>query len=401
MGGKDGVIRIICNVVAADSDSAFGSSLLSLILTGSAARGEATIVRSDAGWKVLGDAEFLVVVRKSSGAGDEDRANQLRCESAKKLLSLGIEVAIGLAVVRESYLRSLPPYIFSYELRTHGRVISGDTAILELIPHFSARDISREDAWRLLCNRMIEQLGLVEELRDSVEVLTPRLHYATVKLYLDMATSYLIFAGDYAPSYRERATRLLDLSEQPGNETPFPLKKFARVVAECTSWKLSGDEADCDRRTELWHEAISYMRCLWRWEMIQLTNDQGELTVAALSKRFARQQSVAQRMRGWISLAKRQGWLKNCLRWPQWARSAFRSTPRNLVYQAASEVAFRLPCLVKHGDQPPRLNVNWREVQSLLPDHAPRSNSRRSPAWREIVDDVLWNYSHYLQNTRA
>jgi hypothetical protein len=398
---RDNVIQEICKVVTAECDAVLGDTAVSLILTGSAAREEATIMNSGNGWKLLGDAEFLVVARKSAGSGDDSSVARIMHESAKKLLSLGIEAAIDIAIVRESYLKNLPPYIFSYELRTCGRVISGDPKALQSIPTFSARDISREDAWRLLCNRMIEQLALVDEAEKASEMLPPRLHYAMVKLYLDMATSYLVFAGSYAPTYRERAARLLELAAKQSIEAPFPLKKFATRVGECTSWKISGSEADCDRSPELWHEAISYMRRLWRWEMIQLTKASGELTIAALSARFAKQQSVKQGIRGWMSLAKRQGWLTSCTRWPRWLRLAIRSTPRNLVYQAAAEVAFRLPCLVKHGDKPPRLDVNWRKIQALLPERAPRSNASRTPAWRGLVDDVLWNYSRYLQNTRA
>ena len=127
---------------------------------------------------------------------------------------------------------------------------------------------------------MIEQLEFVVDLERSPAQLTARLHYATVKLYLDMATSYLTFIGGYAPTYRERAERLAKLATEPNNEAPFSVSKFAARVTECTSWKLTGDEAGRDSRVELWREAIRYMRRLWRWQMIQLTNERNDLTIA-------------------------------------------------------------------------------------------------------------------------
>ncbi len=395
------VVQKICEVVSAECKTAFGNRVISLIVTGSVARAEATIVNSGDGWKLLGDAEFLIVVQQTARSLDVRCTDSVKRESERKLRRQGIEVSIDLAVVEVSYFKKLPPYIFSYELRVCGRVVCGDPSVLELIPKFTASDISREDAWRLLCNRMIEQLEFVVDLERSPEQLTPRLHYATVKLYLDMATSYLTFMGCYAPTYRERAERLTKLAREPNNEAPFSVSKFAARVAECTSWKLTGDEAGRDSRVELWRDAIRYMRRLWRWQMIQLTNERNDLTIAGLLTSFARQQKPAQRLRGWLSLIKRRGLLKSSPQWPRWIRLASYSTPRYLVYQAAAEVAFRLPCLLKHGDRPARLNIRWREMRELLPERAPQSESFPHAVYWELVSDVLWNYSEFLKDTRA
>lgn len=397
---KSEVVRRICDVVAAEANKAFGGRMVSLILTGSAARDEVTAVSCGEKWKLLSDAEFLAVVQAENRA-DAETAVLVRKESAKKLRGQGIEVAVDMAVVTRPYFQDLPPHIFSYELRSCGKVISGDPAVLRLIPSFAAQEISKEDAWRLLCNRMIEQFAFLDDLESSAAELTPRLEYATVKLYLDMATSYLVFAGQYAPTYRERADRLLKLASQPSGDAPFPLTKFASRVAACTSWKLSGDEESSVGGMEFWNEAVSCMRRLWRWEMIQMTHASGELTVASLSKRLAEQVTAKQRFRAWLSLTKRDGWLKSCAKWPRWVRLASRSTPRYLVYQVATEIAFRLPCLVKHNGAPPRLDVNWSELRSLLPERAPQPNSRSNSAWRDIVSDVLWNYARFLRSTRA
>lgn len=409
--GKDGtpvevmvrrseVVSQICQVVTKNCATTFGNRMISLILTGSAARNEATILKDGNRWKIAGDAEFLALVRQETGT-DVRAATLVSSESSKELSQQGIDAVIEVAVVTASYFQKLPPYIFSYELRTCGKVISGDPTALSLIPEFSVAEISREDAWRLLCNRMIEQLEFVDDLETSTSELTPRLAYATVKLYLDMATSYLVFTGNYAPTYRERTDRILALARNAAIEAPFPLAKFSTRVAQYTSWKLSGEEPFEEAGCEFWHDAISYMRRLWRWEMIRLTDANGELTVSSLARRLAEDQNAHQRFRAWMSAAKRNGWLNSILQFPRWIRLFRRSTPRYSVYQAAAEIAFRLPCLLKHRGRPPRLDVNWRELHNLLPVRRSQPDLSSCPVWRQVADDVLWNYKQLLRSTRA
>ena len=89
-------------------------------------------MNSHDGWKLLGDAEFLIVVEDTAESVDARCAGSVKRESERKLRGQGIEVSIDLAVVQVSYFKRLPPYIFSYELRVCGRVISGDPSVLEL-----------------------------------------------------------------------------------------------------------------------------------------------------------------------------------------------------------------------------------------------------------------------------
>jgi len=381
--------------------AAYGSALQAIVLTGSLARDEATFLSHSTGMELLGDADFLVVFSAGSPMPSVAGEGALSQKIEELLLKEDLQCEIHAHAVSSQYFRNLPRAIFSYELRKCGRVVWGDPGILELIPDFSAADLPREDAWRMLCNRMIEHLAFVHRLTaDSAEL--PRdLHYATVKLFIDMATSYLVFTGQYAPSYQTRAQRLQRMAADSVTSAPFPLAKFAARVSDCTVWKLTGDDEYRESSVELWKEAISYMRRLWRWQVMQLAGKTGVLTVAELSHALARRQTAKQRLRGWASLVKRRGGLKSVAQWPGWVRMAFRATPRYLVYQTATEVAFRLPCLVKHSGQPPRLDVNWDELRALLPERAPQSQYKGEALWRKLVDDVLWNYSQFLEGTTA
>lgn len=391
----------ICRQVVENCRSVYGNRLRAMVLTGSLARNEATFIRVGKGLKLLGDADCFLIFQRDASLPPASDTHSLQRKIEGSLTGKGLSGKIGLSAVTPRFLKNLPRAISTIELRDSGQVLWGDPSILSMIPKFSESDIIREDAWRMLCNRMIEQLAFAGDLSGASTELTPELHYATVKLFLDMATSFSVFVEQYAPSYRERSERLLALAQHPPEGTPFPLKKFAARVAECTSWKLSGENRDCDRRVELWHEAISYMRRLWRWEMIQLTNASKELTIESLLSQLARQQTASQRLRGWLSIAKRRGSLRSWRCWPRWIRLSLASTPRYLVYRAATELTFRLPCLVRHAGQPPRLDVDWGSIQSRLPERAPHSDSSDDIPWRGLVDDVLWNYSEFLLNTRA
>lgn len=396
-----GAKQAICQEVVSRCTLTWGDRIRAVILTGSLARNEATFVRQGDRHKLFGDADCFIVFQRATALPPDREIVPLQREIEDSLAQEGLTARVGLSCISPRFLKALPPIISTYELRNCGEVLWGDNEALSLVPNFFTQNLSREDAWRMLCNRMIELLAFVEDFSASNAELTPELHYATVKLFLDMATSYLVFAGQYAPSFRERSQRLLLLADNPPADAPFPLKKFASRVAESTAWKISSEEEDCDRRVELWHEAISYMRRLWRWEAVQLTGARGELTIGALCRLAAKQQNTGQRIRGWLSVARRRGMLKSWRHWPRWGRLGLSSTPRYLTYHAAAEVAFRLPCLVKHAGQPPRLDVDWRQIQSLLPERGPQRKSDNGIPWRELAGDVLWNYTEFLLSTRA
>ena len=396
--------RLICAETAQQCSHAFENDLLSVVLTGSLAREEATFVSRGTTRHLVGDADYFLVFREAASLPSSSAADQLTRDIEARLEEKGVVAKVGLHAVRPSYLKILPAHIASFELRTCGQIIWGDPNVLASIPHFSAADITREDAWRILCNRAIEHLADARKLSCKSEQLSPALHYATVKLYLDMATSYLIFTGQYAPTYQERASNLQLMASQSGiaSTSPFSLTKFARRVAECTEWKLSGEDADRDLSIDFWTEAIAYFRRLWRWEMIQMAPGSDALTVSSLCDRLAQLQPVPDRLRGWVSVVKRRGWAKSWRNWPQWSRLGRRGTPRYLVYRAATELVYRLPCLVRHSGNPPRLNVNWDELRQFIPEPLPSQKEGASIVpWQLLADEIVWNYWQFLANTRA
>jgi hypothetical protein len=392
--------RIVCERTRSQCENSFNGELRAIVLTGSLARDEASFQCNAGCWELFGDAEFLLVLEKNHGRSRKT-LNTLRQRIENDLRQRQIKCTIDLSAVSESYFRELPPHIFSYELKRCGKVICGEDRVLQLIPDFSVSDLSREDAWRLLCNRMIEQFAFVEDLSRMVSELTPRLHYATVKLYLDMATSYLVFAGAYEATYAERAKtlRLLAAQATSTSNTPFLLKDFSERVSACTDWKLSGG-APSDLRREFWEQAIDFASHLWRWEVIQLTKAPSDSSTSVLYDHLTQQLKFTDKLRGWASAVKRSGGLRSWYSWPRWVQLGLRATPRYLVYRVGTELFFRLTYLVRNPNRPATVESDLVELKSFLP--TPGSSARSGQvSWQVLAYQVFNNYLQLVTSTRA
>jgi hypothetical protein len=353
--------------------------------------------------RVLGDAEFLVVFREGSHLPDGTETRLLAQRIEHAILQHGVFCHVELSAVSPKYFRQLPAHIFGYELRASGQVVYGDCEILSLIPEFSAAEIPLYDAWRLLNNRMIEQLETAGEVAHEEKDLS-RSYYRTVKLYLDMATSLLIFLRAYRPTYGQRMEQLRILAAtQPGSENyPFRLDEFADRVALCTKLKLNsrelGDESACSIDL-LRHDAIEYARQLWNWELTQLqlaTSGPARFCAWAGEQGY---ESWSQWLRGWLYILRNQGWHRSWRQWSRWIPLCLQASPRFLIYSVGSSVFFRLPEL--RLDAPSRSRPDWARLRRRLPVISPESTPEACTDWQRLATDVLWNYREFLTATRA
>ncbi len=394
---------VICEETARLCLQVYRDRLRAVVLTGSLARNEGTFVKDDLGCLLLGDAEFLLVFGDRAALPTDADRRVIRQEVEERVKRRGLRAEITLTAGRLNYLRHLPPSIFAYELRHRGETVAGDRETLSLIPDFSPADIPLEDAWRLLANRLVEQLEGAHELLEGRPILSPALHYRTVKLYLDMATSLLVFVGGYRPTYRERARNLAVLLDSPSGTSswPFRLKPFVDDVVACTEWKLGATDLASDVERTFWERAIDHAQVLWQWELARLVDADSGTSAGALMARWMRQQPLGSRARGWAHVVRQHGLRQSWSRLPAWARVALRISPRHSVYATATELLFELRSSALEaargaGDHPRR-----REVMRRLPV-APRSTARNgNRAWTDLAADVLLNYRQFLVNTRS
>ena len=372
--------------------------LRAVVLTGSLARNEGTFVKDEQGTRLFGDAEFLLVFRQSASLPSDAELHMVRQKIEERVRHRGLRAAVTLSVVRSPYLRRLPPSIFAYELRACGETIAGDPRVLAEIPDFTPADTPLDDAWRLLANRIVEQLGSIDDLLEGGAGLSPRVRYRTVKLYLDMATSYLVFVGRYAPTYAQRLENLLALAHaDKRTAAPLSITEFAADVSACTRWKLAPTDQPYPDRAAFVERGLEYARNLWRWELARLAAAPLDLDDTALLEHWTRRQPLRSRMRGWLHVARREGWLKSYRSWPHWIRLAARTSPRHAVYTVASRLSFCAPESVAGSPSP----SDWDHLRRCLPVSTSTELRPGQSGWHQVAADVTFNYSRFLVDTRA
>jgi hypothetical protein len=364
-----------------------------VILTGSVARREASIIRAGDRWAMLGDVEGVLVLNQSMRLLQAAEISRLCAQIRQELCRHGIDTDVSLAVVHEDFLRNQPAHIFSYELRNCGRVLWGEPNILRLIPEYAASDLSREDAWRMLSNRIIELLEYATELADGGGQYSFALQYRAAKLYLDVATSLLIFLNAYAPTYAGRAANLDSLSAQPDLATPFPMAEFAESVRNCTEYKLSPDGRTIP--CSIIHHATSYACKLWCWELQRMTGLDGN--APALVRALAAKQTVQQRVRGWAFVVRHEGWFRSWRQWLRWMRIAVRYTPRYAVYLAG----FQLLHAVSESAAARGTGVNVGTAALLKAILPAVLQGDGVGGWEALSRLVLQNYKLFVRDTRA
>ena len=335
--------------------------LRALIATGSLVRGE-TLWRQHSGQrKLLGDAEFIAVCCRPLPANHL----QLCREIETQLRDRGLAARIEIQPAPARYLKRLGGQIFSYELRTRGRVLTGDAEVLNLIP---AAPVTREDAWRLFAHRLLEW---IEAKAQKTEPMDRR--YVLCKLYADMATSLLVFAGCYAPSYRERRPALRSWAAQASRDW----QPWAERADRALGCKL-GDYDITKMEARIWDlHAIPDARQLWSWEIEHLMDlPAGSFHPNKLAS-WSTRLPWRLKARGWIQ------YLRACngLRMEGWRRcwQGRQTTPRYWVYRGLNDWLF--------GNQA----APWLPMPGL-------TGKGESAEWERALVE---NYRRYLVLSRA
>jgi hypothetical protein len=296
----------------------------------------------------------------------------------------------------------LGAHIFGYELKTCGRVLWGDSDLMSLAPAFGIANIPLEDGWRTMCNRLVELLAGVCSVDRAYIGESEVLRYKCVKLYLDMATSFLLFSKCYAPSYRERDRRLCCLVNRPqaeGTDWPFDATEFAAIVHACTKYKLSGVPLPNSLGgVVLLRSALEHAHRLWRWELAKLTgSDVANTPDHTLWMRWARLQNLRDKLRGWSFVARQRRFGNTWYEYPRWVRLSITASPRLWIYRAAIDVVFQLPALLKAADEQ-SYDESWQMASQWLPE---RLRKDALISWRHLAQEIVLNYELYLVPTRA
>jgi hypothetical protein len=290
-------------------------SVAGVLLTGSFARGEGTVIahpRTKSRW--LSDVECLVVVRAGIVPQLEIDRSLRRVESETNSdhgsAERGIKVELR-SILTEGMLR-LRPAIFTRELCEQGKLIWGDPAAIP-VPRMRAKgeEISRHDAFRLLNNRIIEQIAVRSEYADRGSDSTATA-YSLAKFWIDLGTSLSVFLGCYRPGYRSRQEPVEDaLRAHPeilGTDMCGRLiARFRNAMAQ----KLGRAGFPSGNPTAEFREAVEIARATWNWESGQLM---GTSTAAGdwrgIFARLSSLETSTQRLRDWARILRRPAGLR-------------------------------------------------------------------------------------------
>jgi hypothetical protein len=383
----------------------FKDQLRAIVITGSMARDEATLVQEGGEWNVVGDAEFLLIFQEHGTVPGEKEMDAIGKSVEEELRAQQIICSISLSAAKAVYLRGLPPHIFGYELRECGRVVWGEPFILSLIPSFAAADIPLEDGWRLLSNRIVEHIELARGLKQDTQDLPPFLQYQTIKLCLDTATSFLLFAGAYAPTYAERQKALEHILEDPQKREQFSFlpDAFADRVSVCTRLKLGETEPEGDLNFgwRFWESVVASACAVWKWELSILTGLPVGADFQELSRSSLHAQNARQKARGWLLVFREMGWTRSWRQWPNWIGKVWRGSPRQRVYLAAFELFSRLDRLIRSGSANSELDAHWADVRDSLPLAGRHLADSLPDDWRQLASEIALNYHMFVEKTRA
>ena len=372
--------------VTALLDDVGASRIEAVVLAGSLARGEASVLFESATWRLLGDMEFLIIMRD---VGDWGRLRRQMTALSDRITS-EVGGAAEIATVEYtpaglSYLRrAIRPCIFAYDLVHTGKVVWGRTDVLSEVAAFGAGDIPREDAVRLLMNRVVE-LMLLDDGPAKGAASEWRRAYQLVKVMLDLAGSVLAFAGRHASRYGDRAAafaEMLDTFADLRSALPRP-GDFVETLRWATRCKLEPSEALLAARPPTARKSLvsEWAQALWVWESRRLLG-RPLATFSDLVDAYVRQEPLATRLRGWAKL-----WL-HPLRPPrtlsiaQTARWMLRSSPQRLTYGAA--------LIAVWGSGAAKNNGRHQAAGSLLPirrraDAPSVTPSEIGDVWRWLV----------------
>jgi len=398
---KAALRQAICSATTSVLRSTYGDALDAVVLTGSMARDEATCVRNGECWKILGDAEFLFSFKENRQRSPIGDLHQIAQKIESAIQDQRIECSVDLGPVPSNYFSKLPPYIFGFELKACGKQVFGHTDVLSQIPNFSAAEISREDAWRLLCNRMVELLEYGDDLLALEPVQSERVRYKLVKLYLDMATTFLIFNEQYAPTYAARCANLVRLIESGVHENVpgIDLPGFAKQVSLCALAKLNPERVGPDAPSVSAQEAIRVAHALWRWELRKLTMSPASASDSDLMRDFMFQRPTSRRLRGWAFAARAVGVVQSLRDAPRWLWLAAKGSPRDLIYLVGTALLFQL-----EDDAGPVAGLHDSDRASLvrlLPKRDFPELKSRALGWAGLAQLVFENYQQFVLKTRT
>jgi hypothetical protein len=213
---------------------------LSLLLLGSAARGELAYFDWGGHTEVLSDYEFMIVTDSHVPARQKSELRaalddlRLHFDSQNPLFHNDVTFR------ERDRLRNLPPLIFTYEMKCNGKLLYGDD-LRHLMPQVTLESLDRRNTNEILYKRLWATLLYLPETILSGE-LSPLERqvagYTLCRNALDLTTVLLPREGILLPTYRERVEQL-ERAYAKLTFAPYFGSDFPAFMRECLTRRLT------------------------------------------------------------------------------------------------------------------------------------------------------------------
>ncbi len=258
----DGYIDSILREIVSELVSAFHPD--SIILDGSFAHGEGTVIHSDNEIKLLSDFDMVFI--------SDEKVDRSVLNNITTRLSEKYETKVDIYPNRkEKYLnpskrnpslRTDSPSATMYSRKHGARVLHG-TDFLSEMPDYRAEDIPLTEGLRLLLNRLGECLHYMRrELLfsdDPEHDGSDELRFWTYKILISCIEAVLIEKGRYHFSYAKKWGNFVELLSQKDEGVLHTLRRDKRklsILEEAMNFKLHGTSDKNRTAGELWFESM-------------------------------------------------------------------------------------------------------------------------------------------------
>ncbi len=363
----------------------FGEEHLeAVLLVGSGSRGEASVLKTPHGHRLLGDLDLLVIARQPlRWRALRRRMHDLSSAATAGIGAEGAPLTIEYGPAGLSYLRNLQPSIFSFDLSHHAVVLWQRSDVLDMVQPIDVGAIPRIDALHLLMNRLAEILP--SEPPPSPEA-SVEWSYQLDKVALDLAGSALAFAGRHESHYRGRAQALAALMDDDPSlrQSVSDPERLLSSIEKAAEFKLNpgGERRAASEASGTVQQLKRWALELWSWEARQLFGGaaRGVSAIPDLLRAYVAHEGPQRRVRGWVKFVLHPLRPPPAATWSALGRCGLRSSPQSLAF--ALIISMHAGLL---GESEP----GWLEALAV-DSPVPLSSGSEARVSREIAE--LWRW---------
>ena len=348
-----------------------------ILLCGSFATGEGSIVLSSFGTLFLSDIDIVVVINSLSihqSVLSGKRKLGSKCERLWGDAKFRGKINIGIYYSTELY--SLPPNPGVYDMKEKGLIFFEREGFANRIPLYRPNDITREEAIILIENRVVALLGAHRLIYEKDKESSLELIYEVSRVYTDILICAMIFTGEYRTGYKSRLEFLKENREHKVLSELFPFDMLKKIE-EWTLLKLdpSSSEIKISSR-ELWEECALDLFHYWKlFQSAGFPKEAKNVIEDLLSTRKSKY-SLPVRLKLWRNYFKRFSLPLKIVRIFNTGTAIYKYSPKELVANYGIRL---LHCRINNGEA---------SYVNLPPGCFPYD----SPEWSKAAEELysLW-----------